>query len=171
MDDVTAQFGALVFDAARDPDTYDRRMWSVDRMHPSERGSRLIAGRFHDRLAVVGYRSAPARSGADQPATDPRRPGGVDGHQGHRWVIRRSTDLVPYLMFMGPREMWGSRRWTRHHARPTTAARARRPARGPARRLRGWFLTAGPANSLTGQSRPGQPRLASLDWPAARNTG
>jgi hypothetical protein len=26
--------------------------------------------------------------------------------KGTGWVIRRSTDLVPYLLFMGLRELW-----------------------------------------------------------------
>ena len=84
IDDLAERFGTLVFDAAGDPETYDRRMWSVDRLHPSERGHRLIAGRFHDRLAAAGCRSAPARNRAVQPAADPPRPGRVDGHQRHR---------------------------------------------------------------------------------------
>jgi hypothetical protein len=28
--------------------------------------------------------------------------------KGTGWVIRRSTDLVPYLVFMGLRELWGT---------------------------------------------------------------
>ena len=49
IDDLADRLGTLVFDAAGDPETYDPRMWSVDRLHPSERGHRLIAGRFPDR--------------------------------------------------------------------------------------------------------------------------
>jgi lysophospholipase L1-like esterase len=54
IDDLADRFGTLVFDADGDPGTYDPRMWSVDRLHPSERGHRLIAGRFHDQLAAAG---------------------------------------------------------------------------------------------------------------------
>ena len=85
MDDLAERFGTLVFDAAGDPETYDRRMWSVDRLHPSERGHRLIAGRFHDRLAAAGVPlGARPESGALQPAADPPCPGRVDGHQRYR---------------------------------------------------------------------------------------
>jgi hypothetical protein len=28
--------------------------------------------------------------------------------KGTGWVIKRSTDLVPYLVFMGLRELWGT---------------------------------------------------------------
>jgi len=107
MDDLTGRFGTLVFDAARDAETYDRRMWSVDRLHPSERGHRLIAGRFHDRLAEAGLPLGP------RPEPEPSSPpptrlaqAGWMATKGTAWVIRRSTDLVPYLMFMGLRELW-----------------------------------------------------------------
>jgi lysophospholipase L1-like esterase len=109
MDDVADRFGTLVFDAAGDPETYDRRMWSVDRMHPSERGHRLIAGRFHDRLAATGLPLGP------RPAAEPSSPPPTRRAQaawmatkGTGWVIKRSTDMVPYLLFMGLRELWAT---------------------------------------------------------------
>jgi len=67
MDGIADRFGTLHFDAASDPETYDRRMWAVDRLHPSERGHRLIARRFHALLAA-------------QPVGRVR----LAGHQGHR---------------------------------------------------------------------------------------
>lgn len=109
MDEVSAQFGALVFDAASDPETYDRRMWSVDRMHPSERGHRLIASRFYDQLAAAGMLLGP-RPEAEPSSPPPTRRAQAAwmATKGTGWVIRRSTDLVPYLVFMGLRELWGT---------------------------------------------------------------
>jgi lysophospholipase L1-like esterase len=109
MDEVSAQFGALVFDAASDPETYDRRMWSVDRMHPSERGHRLIASRFYDQLAAAGMLLG-ARPEAEPSSPPPTRRAQAAwmATKGTGWVIRRSTDLVPYLVFMGLRELWGT---------------------------------------------------------------
>src|SRR2546429_304471 len=46
--------------AAEHPETYDRRMWSVDRLHPSERGHRPIAGAYHQLLAAAGCPRRPA---------------------------------------------------------------------------------------------------------------
>ena len=43
---LAAQYGTVHFDAANHPQTYERRMWSVDRLHPSERGHRLLARSF-----------------------------------------------------------------------------------------------------------------------------
>jgi lysophospholipase L1-like esterase len=107
MDDLAERFGTLVFDAARDPETYDPRMWSVDRLHPSERGHRLIAGRFHDRLAAAGLPLG-ARPEAEPSSPPPTRlaQAGWMATKGTAWVIRRSTDLVPYLVLMGIRELW-----------------------------------------------------------------
>ena len=85
MDQLAGAFGTLLFDAAEDSQIYDRRMWSVDRLHPSERGHRHIACRFHDQLAA---RRPPGRAPpghrADQPAADPPRRAHVDGDQGHQ---------------------------------------------------------------------------------------
>jgi lysophospholipase L1-like esterase len=109
MDDVSAQFGALVFDAAGDPETYDRRMWSVDRMHPSERGHRLIAGRFYDQLAAAGMPLGPRpHAEPSNPPPTRRAQAAWMATKGTGWVIKRSTDLVPYLVFMGLRELWGT---------------------------------------------------------------
>jgi hypothetical protein len=38
-DRVAARHGTLHFDAANHREVYDRRNWSVDRLHPSERGT------------------------------------------------------------------------------------------------------------------------------------
>ena len=109
VDDLAGRFGTLVFDAAGDPETYDRRMWSVDRLHPSERGHRLIAARFHNRLAAAGVPlgSCPESEPSSPPPTR-RAQAGWMATKGTAWVIRRSTDLVPYLMFMAVRELWAA---------------------------------------------------------------
>jgi len=109
VDELAERFGALVFDAAGDPETYDPRMWSVDRLHPSERGHRLIAGRFHDRLAATGLPLG-ARPEPEPSSPPPTRlaQAGWMATKGTGWVIRRSTDLVPYRVFMGIRELWAA---------------------------------------------------------------
>ena len=84
LDKIAAHFGTVHWDASSDPETYDRRNWSVDRLHPNERGHRLIACRFWDRLAAAGHELArPARPGAGRPGRDPARRPRVDGDQGH----------------------------------------------------------------------------------------
>jgi lysophospholipase L1-like esterase len=106
-DVVAAQYGTVHFDAAGHPDTYDRRMWSVDRLHPSERGHRLLAAGFGRMLAAAGV---PVWC---QPSLNPTNPEPSRGEQlwwmatrGSRWVLDRSTDLVPYLLRMAAAEWW-----------------------------------------------------------------
>jgi lysophospholipase L1-like esterase len=105
IDQLAAQFGTLHFDAASDSQVYDRRMWSVDRLHPSERGHRLIACRFHDQLAGHGHPVGP-RPGTEPTGPLPTRRDELTwmATKGTTWVLRRCTDLLPYLLAMAVRE-------------------------------------------------------------------
>jgi hypothetical protein len=105
LDKIAAHFGTLHWDASSDPETYDRRNWSVDRLHPNERGHRLIACRFWDRLAAAGHELAA------RPDPEPAGPGATRrddlvwmATKGTSWCLRRSVDLIPYLLFMAARE-------------------------------------------------------------------
>lgn len=101
MDTVAERFGTLHFDAARDAEAYDPRMWAVDRLHPSERGHRLIARRFHALLAEAGF-PVGAEPGADPVNPPPTRMAEFAwmATKGTAWVAKRSTDLVPSLLGM-----------------------------------------------------------------------
>jgi lysophospholipase L1-like esterase len=99
MDDLARRFGTLHYDAASDEVVYDKRMWAVDRLHPSERGHRHIARRFHQLLTGTGF-----PVGAE-PDPEPGNPPPSRAAQiawlstkGTAWVVRRSTDLVPNLL-------------------------------------------------------------------------
>ena len=111
VDQLAAQFGTLHFDAAQDSQVYERCMWSVDRLHPSERGHRHIAGRFHDQLAARGH-PVGSRPGAEPTSPPPTRRDEITwmATKGTAWVLRRSTDLVPYLLAMAVRECCRGRR-------------------------------------------------------------
>jgi lysophospholipase L1-like esterase len=105
MDQVAEHFGTLHIDVAADLAAYDRWMWSADRLHPSERGHRYVAGRFYDELAARGHRLG-ARPGGEPTSPPPTRIDTVTwmATKGTAWVARRCTDLVPYLLFMMLRE-------------------------------------------------------------------
>lgn len=107
MDAVASRFGTLHFDAARHAAVYDRRMWAVDRLHPSERGHRFIAGQFHDLLAGAGV---PVGAPPDPEPSNPPPTRLAQftwlATKGTAWVVRRSTDLVPSLVMMAVREGW-----------------------------------------------------------------
>ena len=114
LDRIAAHYGTLHWDASADPETYDRRNWSVDRLHPNERGHRLIACRLWDRLAEAGVPVA-SRPGGEPTSPPPTR--GDDAlwmaTKGTRWFLRRSVDLIPYMLFMAAREaLVEPREWT-----------------------------------------------------------
>jgi hypothetical protein len=105
VDQVALRYGTVHLDAARDPATYERRYWSVDRLHPNERGHRLIACRFHDLLAASGF---PVGDGPDpEPSSPPPTrlaEFGWMATKGTGWLFRRSRDLVPALAALAVRE-------------------------------------------------------------------
>jgi lysophospholipase L1-like esterase len=107
MDALAARFGTLHYDAAGDADARDPRMWAVDRLHPSERGHRLIACRFHDMLVAAGV-PAGNRPDPEPSSPPPTRLAEIGwlATRGTVWVLRRSTDLVPGLVAMAVRDWW-----------------------------------------------------------------
>jgi lysophospholipase L1-like esterase len=126
MDAVAARFGTLHYDAAGDAECQDPRMWAVDRLHPSERGHRLIARRYHDKLAAAGLLTGPG------PDPEPSSPPptrlaeiGWLATKGTAWVLRRSIDLVPGLLALAIREWWSSESPDEEEAGPGSAAEAR----------------------------------------------
>jgi lysophospholipase L1-like esterase len=101
MDEIAGRFGTLHFDASGADEVYDPQMWAVDRLHPSERGHRLIARRFHAMLAEAGH---PVGSAPDPEPGNPPPTRAMElcwlATKGTAWVVRRSTDLVPSLLGM-----------------------------------------------------------------------
>jgi lysophospholipase L1-like esterase len=105
VDEVARRHGTVHLDAAGDPATYERHNWSVDRLHPNERGHRMIACHFHGLLAAAGYPVGPAPD--PEPSSPP--PSRLAqfawmATKGTVWVLRRSTDLVPALVGLAVRD-------------------------------------------------------------------
>jgi lysophospholipase L1-like esterase len=109
-DAMSARFGALQFDVAGHPATYERRMWSVDRLHPSERGHRLLARSCCALLGVPGRQWPDAEPSSPPPTR--RDQVGWMATKGTRWMVDRSQDLVPYLLRMMVAEWWFGLRGT-----------------------------------------------------------
>ncbi|MEU9010340.1 SGNH/GDSL hydrolase family protein [Streptomyces sp. NPDC048479] len=112
---LSARYGAVHLHVADGSWVADRSMWSADRLHPGERGHRMIAARFHELLAARGlaHGAAPG-SEPDQPS--PTRCASLFwlATAGTGWVARRCTDLLPQLLRMAGAEV-------RHWARGTSA--------------------------------------------------
>ncbi|MBT2396127.1 SGNH/GDSL hydrolase family protein [Streptomyces sp. ISL-100] len=112
---LSARYGAVHLHVAEATWVADRALWSADRLHPGERGHRLIAGRFHTLLAAEGL-----ATGAP-PADEPQQPPPTRAAAllwlltaGTGWLARRSTDLLPQLLGLAAAEV-------RHAARGTSA--------------------------------------------------
>lgn len=112
---LSERYGAVHLHMADPVWTADRAMWSADRLHPGERGHRVIAARFHALLAAEGLASGRA------PGTEPEQPAPGRAAKamwlataGTGWVARRCTDLLPQLLGLAGAEV-------RHWARGTSA--------------------------------------------------
>jgi lysophospholipase L1-like esterase len=83
----------------------DRRMWSVDRLHPSERGHRWLARQSHEALRHAGW-AVHEPPGEDPDSVEPTWMSQAwwMATQGVRWMLRRSTDLLPQLLQLATQE-------------------------------------------------------------------
>ncbi|GAA3450379.1 SGNH/GDSL hydrolase family protein [Dactylosporangium matsuzakiense] len=105
-DRVAASYDTLHFDAAGHPDSYRPEMWSVDRLHPSERGHRFLACSYFDLLEERGVVGSLRAGGLDPVRPSPEPTGRPPSKlaqglwlttAGAAWMVRRSTDLLPGL--------------------------------------------------------------------------
>lgn len=96
-DQVVARYGGVQVDLAHEAGVYERASWSVDRLHPSELGHRMLARAFARELAAAGY-------DAVLPSLEPD--GGIEPSwrrnvawvvtEGAPWMGRRARDLGPW---------------------------------------------------------------------------
>ncbi|MFD7444899.1 SGNH/GDSL hydrolase family protein [Streptomyces sp. NPDC059909] len=112
---LSARYGAVHLHIADATWVEDRTMWSADRLHPGERGHRMIARRFHELLAAEGLvlGTAPGAE-PEQPAPSRAAKALWLATAGTAWVARRCTDLLPQLVGLAGAEV-------RHWARGTSA--------------------------------------------------
>jgi len=96
-DEVHARFGGHRIDLAARPDVFERRFWSVDRLHPSELGHRALARAYADLLADAGF-------GFELPSLEPSGGAPLGWRQDLSWMVRegapwmgrRARDLGPW---------------------------------------------------------------------------
>lgn len=98
VDIVSARTGMGVYDVGSEALSYDLDSWSVDRLHPSERGHRMLARGFAALAADAGFE-------VPHPVTLECSGGLVTGAidhvgwllvQGVPWLLRRGKDFLPY---------------------------------------------------------------------------
>lgn len=121
-DAVVARHRIGCLDLHQLPGGYGRAAWSVDRLHPSELGHRLLARGFGELLVEAGY-MVPRPVGM---ALAGGREVSAAHHmvwlvlKGLPWLWRRGRDLVPYAVSIAWRD------WTRRQR-----LAAHRPQAGP----------------------------------------
>jgi hypothetical protein len=107
LSQLALRYDVVHVDLASYPEIYDKRRWGVDRLHPSERGHRLLARLFGARLAEHGI--APLALPSPEPA-NPEPSAWAQAHwmatKGTGWLVRRSRDLLPRLMQLAVSEWW-----------------------------------------------------------------
>jgi lysophospholipase L1-like esterase len=112
IDQVVAWRGALCLDLHVMPGTYDTAAWSVDRLHPSELGHRMLASALAALLAGAGI-AVPHT--VDLTCADGRQLTAADHLawlvcRGLPWLVRRSRDLLPYAAAVVLRDLFGRSR-------------------------------------------------------------
>lgn len=82
------------------PGGYERTAWAVDRLHPSERGHRLLAAAFAGLLAGAGFavpQPVSLECGGGREVTAAHRAAWLV-LKGVPWLLRRSRDLTPVIV-------------------------------------------------------------------------
>jgi hypothetical protein len=98
VDAVVARHPVSCVDLDTLPGAYEKTSWSVDRLHPSELGHRMLATAFADRLAEAGCEVPFAVS---MECSGGRGASTLEHIawlliKGLPWLWRRGSDLVPY---------------------------------------------------------------------------
>ena len=109
IDQVVARYGALCLDLHVMPGTYDLAAWSVDRLHPSERGHRMLASGLADLLAGVGIavpHPVDLTCSGGRPLTSADHLAWLVCH-GVPWLVGRGRDLVPHAVAVVLRDLSG----------------------------------------------------------------
>ncbi len=97
-DAVVARHGALCLDLDSLPGAYDLASWSVDRLHPSERGHRMLARGFGALLADAGAaipHPVSPECGGGRRVTAAHHVGWLV-LRGTPWMLSRGRDLLPH---------------------------------------------------------------------------
>ncbi|MEU9891246.1 SGNH/GDSL hydrolase family protein [Sphaerisporangium sp. NPDC051011] len=107
LDHLAVRYETVHIDLGAAPALYERQMWGVDRLHPSERGHRLMARLFAAGLAERGL-ARPTPPSAEPTGRDPSAWASARwmAIEGTGWVVRRSRDFLPQFCGLVVSEAW-----------------------------------------------------------------
>ncbi len=112
---LSGRYGAVHVELTEQSWVMDRAAWSVDRLHPSELGHRLLAREFHRALTARGVAMGdPPATALDGPTPSRAASAWWMATRGTRWVVDRCTDLLPGLLALAAREVRHRVRGTGH---------------------------------------------------------
>jgi lysophospholipase L1-like esterase len=106
IEEVVTREGVPCLDLERLPGAYDLTAWSVDRLHPSELGHRMLADGFTALLAEAGFDVPEPVSLTCSGGVEPSTTGHVGWLvlKGIPWLWRRGREFLPYAAVI----MWHS---------------------------------------------------------------
>ena len=95
-DEIHAKYDGLRVDLSAHPEVYVRSFWSVDRLHPSELGHRLIAREFATQLNELGLSFSLPSATCTGEAPSLLRDAAWLVTQATPWLGRRARDFGPW---------------------------------------------------------------------------
>jgi lysophospholipase L1-like esterase len=110
LDEVHRRYGGIQLDLSAIPEVYEPRSWSADRLHPSERGHRLLASHFAARLQQQGLSFPLPSTACTGQSVGPRDDARWALTQVVPWLVRRARDLGPALAVSAYRATWSGLR-------------------------------------------------------------
>lgn len=100
IDVVCERTGMACFDVGAMEEAYQLASWSVDRLHPSERGHRMLARGFTELIDGAGFEvlePVTMECSGGAPRSTVRHVGWLVG-AGVPWLWRRGKDFLPYAL-------------------------------------------------------------------------
>ena len=99
IDKLAREFDVEVLRTRRISGIYERKVWHIDRMHPSKYGHQLMATHFRELLVKRNWQIAPIQIDAIKTASKATSIKWML-RNGTPWFLKRSVDLLPAALFL-----------------------------------------------------------------------
>jgi len=99
IDKLAREFDVEVLRTRRISGIYERKVWHIDRMHPSKYGHQLMATHFRELLVKRNWQIAPVQIDTIRTASKATSVKWML-RNGTPWFLKRSVDLLPAALFL-----------------------------------------------------------------------
>jgi len=99
IDKLSREFDVEVLRTRRISGIYERKVWHIDRMHPSKYGHQLMASHFRELLVKRNWQIAPIQIDSIKTASKATSIKWML-RNGTPWFLKRSVDLLPAALFL-----------------------------------------------------------------------